>query len=352
MKLKTTLCSLALLLACGAYAHDFSATVDGQTLYFEITSKNSRTARVTYRGSIADGATPTISGVVAIPARVKHDNVTYTISAIGPKAFAGAAELTGIVMPQGITTIGDFAFEGCTALEKVVFPGNKVKLGQGVFFRCSAIKDVTIGSDWTSVDLAMFRWSDSLQVVTLPAKVEKVQNLKKLKHLVAVSVDPNNTHFTSHDGVLYNRDGTILYGVPRAFAGKLRVADGTTTIVAGAIADCLGITALYLPESVAKMAMRELAGLTALKTVAFRSKVPMVTGYRDGKAMLVVQVASNDVKIVVPNEAKKAYQEALATEAGEYAPSTRAGSVPFTIADGQLPTAKSIKAVKNFNDYE
>ncbi|MGN0036941.1 MAG: leucine-rich repeat domain-containing protein [Bacteroidaceae bacterium] len=346
------LISAGLLAATSAFAHDFTAEVDGQTLCFDIVNKKARTAKVTYRGSIADAAPADAKGVVRIPARVKHGNATYTVTAIGPKAFANATELTGIVMPQGIESVGDFAFEGCTRLGQVVFPGNPVKMGQGVFFRCTAIRDVSLGSDWTTADLAMFRWSDSLSTLALPAKLEQVKNLKKLKVLTQVNVDPNNTHFAGIDGSLYNHDGTVLYGVPRSKTGRLQVKEGTKHITAGAVADCAGLTSIDLPASLETLPMRELAALDGLQTLVFRAEQPLTTGYRDGKGMLVLQVANPEVLLVVPAKSKKAYQEALATEPGEYTPDTQSGSLVFTLSAAQLPATKRIKGVKSFTQYE
>lgn len=354
MKTRIYLCLLLLMAGMTMVdAHDFTTTIDGQKLYFDITSKVNRTAKVTYPGSIATAPTlAEVKGVVSIPAKVKHDNVIYSITAIGPKAFSGATELTGIIMPQGIVSIGDFAFEGCTKLEKVIFPGNKVKFGQGTFFRCFSIKDVTMGSDWNSIDLSMFRWSDSLQCLTIPAKIEKIQNMKKLKALTMVTVDPNNSRFASFDGMLYNRDGSTLYGVPRAFAGKLKIHDGTEVITIGAFIDCPGITSIDLPASVKAMSMRETSRLDQLETILFRAETPMTTGYHKGTAALVLQVANEKVKIVVPSVNQKAYQEALASEGGEYTADTHAESIPYTIITAQLPQSKSVIGTKSFTKYE
>ncbi|MDE5850215.1 MAG: hypothetical protein K2H38_08750, partial [Muribaculaceae bacterium] len=35
-------------------AHDFSATIDGQQIFFEITNKAKKTAQVTYNGNISE----------------------------------------------------------------------------------------------------------------------------------------------------------------------------------------------------------------------------------------------------------------------------------------------------------
>ncbi len=77
MKFKTAVAGVLLMAGLGANAHDFTATVDGQRLYFDITNKSKRTAAVTYNGSISEKKSNDVSGKVEIPSKVKHDNVIY-----------------------------------------------------------------------------------------------------------------------------------------------------------------------------------------------------------------------------------------------------------------------------------
>lgn len=341
-----------LLLAAGgfAHAHDFSVTLNGQKIYFNITSRQNRTAEVTYCGSIADRRSCDCEGELNIPAKVKHDNTIYDIVGIGAKAFSGADRLTGIVLPSGITSIGDFAFEGCTSLSKIIFPGNSVKFGQGVFFKCDKIRDVSLGSDWEEVDLKMFRWSDSLTVLTVPAKIRQIRNFKSLKSLESIHVDVNNARFSTFDGVLYDKSGKVLYGCPRAFRGALHVAYGTESIMQGALIDCEALTLVDLPQTLASMSFRELSRMTGLQTVVFRGAEPIVTAQRDGEEVFLLWIADSGVKIVVDKSAVKSYRAALAKSGGEYFETD--GTVPFLVERNNMPNEKSIVGVKNFNDYE
>lgn len=341
---------LLLLLLLGtltAEAHDFAVTSDGQTLCFDILSAAEKTVQVTYTGPRNAHHPSAATGDLVIPSTVAHGGVTYSVVAIGAKAFSGADRLTGVVLPAGITAIGDFAFEGCTALSKVVFPGGPVTFGQGVFFGCTRLSDLSLGSDWTSVDLAMFRWSDSLTYLAIPAKIQKIQNLKKLKALRSVDVDANNARFSSVQGVLYNRDGTVLYGVPRAYEGALVVADGTKTVTIGALIDCPGITSIDLPASVETFPFRETSRLSALTQVTMRGQTPIVNAYRGGQGYFTLQTAVSGVTLLVPSSAKKAWQAALATEAGDYTLTAQPEAVPYALGEGEMPTAKQVKGSKN-----
>ena len=230
---RTNIITFILLLGSTSllYAHDFTVTgKSGEKFFFNIVDAKKQHVEVTYQGNISAPQPSLYTGEISVPARVKHNNTIYRVVGIGKKAFSNAASLKGIVLPSGLSSIGDFAFEGCSGLEKIVFPGNSVRFGEGVFFRCTAIGQVTLGSDWTQVNLKMFRWSDRLTSIVIPAKLISLQNLKSLKQLQSIEVDANNPNFTSIDGMLYNKDKTILLGCPRGRSGKIRIPDGTTAI--------------------------------------------------------------------------------------------------------------------------
>ena len=351
MNLKKTLTLGLLLLSCTiANAHDFVVTLDGQKVYFNILSKKDKTVEVTYNGSISKKLPTYIDGELTIPAKVKHDNIVYSVVGISAKAFSGADKLTSIVMPMGMTMIGDFAFEGCISLNKVIFPGNTIKFGQGVFYKCNKIQNVSFGSDWKKIDLKVFRWSDSLTVVNIPAKIEKIQNMKSLKNIESISVDINNERFSSIDGILYNKSQDIVYGCPRAYKGNVKIVNGVETINSGAFIDCKEITRIDLPASITTMSFREFSRIVGLKEIIFRSERPIFTAKKEGKEVMVLQVANPTVEIIVPKQAKNAYKEALNQITGEYTELN--DSIPYTVETSKMPSIKNIVGVKNFNKYE
>lgn len=349
MKFKTTIAGVLLMAGFGVNAHDFTATVDGQRLYFDITNKLKRTAAVTYNGSISEKKSNNISGRIEIPSKVKHNNVVYQVTSINSKAFADAKHLKGVVIPSGVESIGDFAFEGCDSLSNVIFPGNPVTLGQGIFFKCYSISDVTIGSDWKSIDFTMFRWSDKLTRINIPAKVEKVQGIKKLTGLKEITVDSNNEKFSAYEGMLYNKDGKTLYACPRDYAEKVKIKDGTETVTHGALIDCLNVSYIDFPSTLKSLSFRETSRMKNLATIVMRPTIPIETAYIGDNGKFLLQVANEKVSIVILSASKKAYESAIATEAGEYS-ETKSG-VPYMVTLQQMPTKKNLKGVKNFDKY-
>lgn len=339
------------LSALSIEAHDFTTTDNNGTLYFKITSVPGQTVQVTYPGSITDSIESPYSGRIEIPDKVQHEGIVYTVTAIGNKAFANATDLTSIIIPSTVTRIGDFAFEGCTNLKSVVFPGSQPETGQGTFFRCTGIESITIGSDWQSIDLAMFRWSDSLKHISFPAKVSKIQNLKKLKGLQTVSVDPNNNYFQSINGDLYSHDGKTLYAVPRAAKGTITVAEGTTSITKDALIDCTAITRIIFPDSIKTFSFRETSRMTNLTEVVFKGNTPPLTAVYQGTEIFLLMTAGQNVAITIAKDSKTAFSDALAVQAGDYTEIGEPG-VPYVVSQSQIPSASNLNPVKKIQDYE
>lgn len=351
MNVKKNIAICLMLLVCSwAQAHDFAVTLKGQKVYFSVLSTEKRTVVVTYEGSIADVKPTYYEGELDIPAKVKLDSIVYSVVGISAKAFSGADKLTGITLPMGVAAIGDFAFEGCTSLSKIVFPGNGVKFGQGVFFKCDKIQHVSLGSEWRSVDLKMFRWSDSLKVVTIPAKIDRIQNMKSLKNLEYVSVDVNNERFAAINGVLYNKSQEILYGCPRAYKGILKVAGGTKEITRGALVDCVKLTCVDFPASLSIVSFREFNRMASLNEIVFRGERPIATAMNKGVRAFLLQIANPEVVIIVPKASQQIYRNALAKQEGEYTEVN--GKVPFVVKADELPNSLKVKGVKDFSKYE
>jgi len=342
--------SIFLILFHCAQAHDFVVTLNKQNIYFSIISDEDKTAEVTYPGRIASLSPIKCSGEIEIPSKVRHNDSVYSIVAIGAKAFSGATNLTGIILPESITRIGDFAFEGCTSLKNVVFPHNSIEFGQGVFFKCTSINTVKIGRNWAEINLRMFQWSDSLKTITIPAKITKIRNLKSLKHLTEINVDSRNLNFSSVEGILYNKDTIVLYGCPRAYEKSIKVPEGTEKITQGAFIDCYKIRKIDLPQTLTSISFREFSRIQDLEEIVLRASDPIITAKELGKQeVFMLQVANNTVKLIVPKKSIKIYKKVIATNPGEY--SEKDSDQLYTVSQEQILNQKNLTGVSNIEKY-
>ena len=102
------------------------------------------------------------------------DTVIYIPSAynglpvkeIGKSAFYGKKTITGVVLPDGITTINIYAFYNCSSLASVTIPDSVTSIGSTAFYGCSNLGSVTIGKNVTSIAALAFEGCSSLTSVT------------------------------------------------------------------------------------------------------------------------------------------------------------------------------------------
>ena len=94
------------------------------------------------------------------------------------------ADLTEVVIEDGVTEIGKDVFQGCVGLTKVTIPGSVKKIGTWSFYMCKGLKNVDIPANMEIGD-SSFRQSGLEQVTVSGGSVgnyafHRIDNLKKI----------------------------------------------------------------------------------------------------------------------------------------------------------------------------
>ena len=268
------LCLILLILAAGTTdAQDFE--VNG--IYYNVLSEEEGTVEVT-RGYY--------SGDVVIPAEVSHAGTTYRVTTIGEDAFSNCESLTSVSMPS-VTTIGDYAFYYCNALTSVSMP-SVVTIGEDAFYTCSSLTSVsmpsatTIGdyafeycSTLTSVEMPAvatigeyaFYGCSALTSIYLPASCTSIDGnpFSGCDALKEIVVDEDNPNFSSHDGVLYDKNVETLLACPGS-KSSIDTPSSVTTIGYEAFYECSSLTSISMP-SVTTIGEGAFYGCSALTSI-------------------------------------------------------------------------------------
>ena len=244
MKTMRNLIQLCLL---GVVLLVLSATVQAQ---FTFTTNNGSITITGYTGS---------NSVIVIPDTTNG----YPVTSIGDNAF-DSPNLTSVTIPGSITSIGDYAFYGCINLASLALPGSITNIGIGAFNSCWSLTNVEIPASVTSIGNSAFIYCTNL---------------------TAITVDVANPSYSSEDGVLFNKDQTILLQFPFGNAGSYAIPGSVTGLADGAFGiddhgnpelyfpACPSLTNLIIPGSITNIADYAFADCVGLTSVSLASGI-------------------------------------------------------------------------------
>lgn len=94
------------------------------------------------------------------------------ITSIATEAFDHECkQLTGILIPNGVTAIGDRAFELCKGLITVTIPESVTSIGEEAFLACESLKSITIPKSVTNIGDSAFNGCNNLTSITFDGTV-------------------------------------------------------------------------------------------------------------------------------------------------------------------------------------
>jgi urate oxidase len=98
-------------------------------------------------------------------------------------------------------------------------------------------------------------------------------NFNDCLSLASINVTDDNNAYTSQDGVLYNKDKTILIRYPAGKADiSLNIPNGVTCIEEVALFNCANLESVTIPDSVTSIDDHAFFGCSRLVSVTFQGK--------------------------------------------------------------------------------
>ena len=256
-----------------ASAYDFQA--DG--IYYKI---NNDGATVTVTNEYNGYGCSYTSEKIEIPSSVSYNGETYSVTSIASYAFSVCENLTSIVIPESVTTIGAYAFYYSTGLTSIVIPKSVASIGSCAFEGCD---------------------------------------------LQSIVVAEGNMSYSSSEGVLFNKDKTVLIQYPGGKSGAYVIPSSVTSIDPDAFHGCTGLTSVTIPELVTIIVASTFFNCTGLTEVTIPESVTTIgvlafyncTGLETIKSYATIPPAieantfsSYNATLYVPVDCGDAYREA------------------------------------------
>ena len=179
----------------------------------------------------------------------KLENGVLTISGSGDVAFAPwsdrAAEITKVVIADGVTGLCSEAFLNCKNMTTVTLPKNLKKIGVMAFANCTKLQSISIPDSVTEIGYRAFDQCDSLTTVKLPAKLKEIQY-------------------------------RTFYGCDNL--SSINIPNGVTSIGESAFYVCKKLTSITIPASVTFVDDYAFCGCSGLKSIKFEGPAPEFEG--------------------------------------------------------------------------
>jgi hypothetical protein len=252
-------------------------------------------ASVTTIGEAAFGSCHHLTSI-KLPDRVTN---------IPSEAFLDCVNLTSVSIGKGVTNIGSQAFSFCGELASVSLPDQVVAIDKQAFYFCVKLKFAHLGKNLVSIGDAAFCLGRELTEVQMPATVASIGNstfsgCKKLSNLelsagltnigpnafsntaisqaaispnvlsigagafascgslTQIEVAPDNPNYASREGVLFDKNQTVLLLYPGGKTGAYAVPEGVTLIGPSAYFYTSNLTSLSLPDTLKSLASSSL----------------------------------------------------------------------------------------------
>ena len=286
--------------------------------------------------SIGSCAFTSPAGIPEAEGKTGLESVVFNekLRSIGSLAFHSQSLLKEIKLPKSLKIIGDAAFEDCTLLEKISGGAGLKQLGSGIFNRTAVSaneknwsgNELYLGKNLLAFDKmpkgkykikegtrvvanGIFDACENLTEIYIPKSVIGVacnengfryycMNCPKLKK---ITVAKESKSFKSVDGVLYNKDQTILYRYPAAKTAKsFTVPKSVKTVYTGAFNNCKYLTAVTFPSgSKAEIQSGAFEGCRKLTNVTFSkyNKISAEAGFGHYRVFLSEYGPMKDVYI-------------------------------------------------------
>ena len=223
-----------------------------------------------------------------------------SVERIGESAFQNCVNLTSIECESPSIRIGQEAFSGCSSLTSLDFLPPVNSIGEAAFYNCTGLTTVQFKySSWFStIPARAFANCTNLISIEIPFTVYEINfnpasdgtygngsmlmwgvgdSFYGCSNLQSITVDERSLYFSSIDGVLYNKDQTVLCRMPmNSPITELTIPASVTDFEVGAFYGCNKLTSVEMPSSVTNIEDDMFSGCTSLTSIEIPSLVASI----------------------------------------------------------------------------
>ena len=175
-----------------------------------------------------------------------------------------------VTVPASVTNIASYAFENCCGLTAIFVDESNTTycddngvlwskdMESLIYYPGKKQGSITISDKVTSISEYAFDGSDGL---------------------TEIYVDDDNSTYSDIDGILYNKDATVLIRCPEGKEGSLAIPDGVTSLRTYAFSSCEKMTDIKIPAGISEIDEGNFIGCTELTSIEIPASVTKIDRY-------------------------------------------------------------------------
>ena len=169
-------------------------------------------------------------------------------------------------------------FKGCRTLRTIILPNNVESIQNYAFYKCTSLTSITIPNSVTSIGSRAFSDCTSLTSITIPNSVKSisVSAFEYCTNLKGLSAAHDNDYYSDIDGVLTNKDKTILILYPWGKSSQYTIPNSVASIGGAAFRGCTGLTSITIPNSVTSIGSSAFSHCTNLTSITIPNSVTSI----------------------------------------------------------------------------
>jgi len=171
---------------------------------------------------------------------------------IGYAAFHERHDIERIIIPEGVTVIENYAFY-VNSIVSLKLPESLIRIGNEAISRCDYLEELTIPCNVRHIGKRAFSGCRTLAKLTISKSVKYIGKnaFDGCEKLIHIHVEEGNPSFSTLNGVLCNKDKTLLIKYLSATPTKnYTIPNGVKKIADDAFRSCENLTQVNIPESV------------------------------------------------------------------------------------------------------
>ena len=250
------------------------------------------------------------------PAGKTEIDIPDTVEIIYPHAFENCSRLKEVILPDSVKELYGYVFYGCTALERI-WVGSGIEdfiwewnLGNNP--NLTAVMVDENNPTYLSVDGVVFSkdqtvlhfWPSKISELKIPAATTSIEEGSDSPDMIRIEVAEENPAYRSIDGVLYNKEGTVLLQCPQAKT-EVHIPDTVTEIRYNAFYNCNRLTQIDIPETVAIIGSGVFSGCSGLTKIEVPEAVTKIEYNTFENCTGLIQIDIPDTVTSIGGEAFK-----------------------------------------------